>query len=41
MNHPLYVDSDIVDSSKNFLKIDTIHRLCKSVELLSFDKNAK
>jgi len=43
LNHPLYVDSDMLDCSKNFLKMDKIHRLCKSIEILSlsFDKNAK
>ena len=33
--HPLYVDSDILDCSELFLKMDRIHRLCKSIELLS------
>jgi hypothetical protein len=36
--HPLYVDSDILDCSELFLKMDRIHRLCKSVELLSLKK---
>lgn len=39
LNHPLYVDSDILDCSKHFLKMDKIHRLCKSFEILSFGKN--
>lgn len=38
LNHPLYVDSDILDCSELFLKMDRIHRLCKSIELLSFEK---
>jgi len=33
--HPLYVDSDMFDCSDTFLKMDKIHRLCKSIELLS------
>lgn len=33
LNHPLYVDSDILDCSELFLKIDRIHRLCRSIEL--------
>ena len=32
ITHPLYVDSDILDCSELFLKIDKIHRLCKSIE---------
>lgn len=32
--HPLYVDSDILDCSEIFLKMDRIHRLCKSVSLI-------
>lgn len=32
ITHPLYVDSDILDCSELFLKMDRIHRLCKSVE---------
>ena len=32
ITHPLYVDSDILDCSEVFLKMDRIHRLCKSVE---------
>lgn len=35
ITHPLYIDSDILDCSELFLKMDRIHRLCKSVELLS------
>ena len=35
LNHPLYVDSDMLDCSELFLKMDRIHRLCKSVEILS------
>ena len=36
MIHPLYIDSTFMDCSENFRKIDRIHRLCKSIELLSF-----
>ena len=38
--HPLYVDSDILDCREIFLKMDKIHRLCKSIELLPL-KNIK
>ena len=38
--HPLYVDSDMLDCCETFLKMDRIHRLCKSIELLSL-KNKK
>jgi len=36
MIHPLYADSTLLDCSEIFLKIDKIHRLCKSIEFLSF-----
>lgn len=36
--HPLYVDSDILDCREIFHTNDKIHRLCKSIELLSFEK---
>ena len=39
--HPLYVDSDMLDCSEIFLRMDKIHRLCKSVELLKNIKNYK
>jgi hypothetical protein len=41
LNHPLYVDSDILHYGEIFLKMDRIHRLCRSIELQSFEKYKK
>lgn len=35
MVHPLYADSTFLDCREFFLKMDRIHRLCKSIEILS------
>ena len=35
LTHPLYADPEWLDSSEVFRKMDSIHRLCKSMELLS------